>query len=720
MDAALKDLHGQYSEALDASTDQRRQIEDDLRFSDVAEPEQWEDVLKRARETDPGGSRPCLVFDQTGQYVQNVSGQVQQNPPAMHAMPVDGGADKKVAEQLDGFFRHIEHASRAQQHYARALTSAARTGVGYLIVRPEVTGAALGYQEPRISSEGDPMRVVFDPWSVELDGSDATMGYLLTKLSHREFARKFGAKAEKVSWDEPGQYIRDERESITVAEYWRTETKDQNLIICLSATGDEMALVEDEYWKASQANGANLQVLGTTRQRTKCVYWGMASGAEMLEKERLFPADSIGIVPMYGYVSFSEGRMRYCGIPRRAMEAQRAYNFHMSEMRALMAAAPKAPWIVSTRAVKGLEALWDRASAEARAWLPYNDMDEMGPIPAPQRAQVAVNLANHAAGAEQALRDIQASIGMYQASLGAPSNETSGVAISERKAQGEASTANFPANMAASITQVGRLIGQMVPKLIDTRRQLRILGIDSQPGQIQIDPQQAEAVQETPQGLVINPNVGKYDVRVTVGASFSTQRSQAQQQFTELMRAAPNLMPAVAPLWAQTLDIQNSDKLAEVLIAVAPPEVQAVLKPKDSKEPSTAELSAKVEQLNQALEQAMAVAKEAEQDLDECQAKLAEAEDKTAIAAYEAETKRLVGLKDAISPDQVQQLVVQTIEQMLSNPNPMPGEEPPMPEMDDEPQPETYEMQPFPAGEEPQPEMVPDDFPTEPTEAPIQ
>jgi len=713
MDAALKDLQGQYSEALDASTDQRRQIEEDLRFSDVATPEQWDDVLKRARESDPGGARPCLVFDQTGQYVQNVSGQAQQSPPAMHAMPVDGGADKRVAEQLDGFFRHIEHASRAQQHYARALTSAARTGVGYLIVEPQVTDAALGYQEPRIGSEGDPMRVVFDPWSVELDGSDATMGYLLTKLSHREFERRFGAKAAKVSWDEPDQTVRDERQSITVAKYWRTEERDQNLIICQSLEGDEMALLEDDYWKASQAQGQNLPVLGTTRQRTKVIYWGLASGAEMLEKEREFQADGIGIVPVYGYVSFSQGRMRYCGIPRRAMEPQRAYNFHMSEMRALMAAAPKAPWVVSTRAVKGLEALWDRASAEARAWLPYNDMDEMGPIPTPQRAPVAVNLANHAAGAEQALRDIQAAIGMYQANLGAPSNETSGVAISERKAQGEASTANFPANLAASITQVGRLIGQMVPKLVDTRRQLRILGIDSQPGQIQIDPGQSQAVQETPQGLVINPNVGKYDVRVTVGASFATQRSQAQQQFTELMRAAPNLMPAVAPLWAQTLDIQHSEKLAQVLTAVAPPEVRAVLQPKDNKEPGTAELMAKVEQLNQALEQAIAVAKEAEQDLEQCEAKLAESEDKTAIAAYEAETKRLVGLKDAINPAQVQQLVVQTIEQMLSNPNPLPGE-------DEAQQPESYEMQPFPAGEEPEPEEMAPEFPTEPTEAPIQ
>jgi hypothetical protein len=55
--------------------------------------------------------------------------------------------------------------------------------VGYLIVRPEYIDRALGYQEPRISSEADPLRVVFDPWSVQLDGSDADFGYKLTSLS---------------------------------------------------------------------------------------------------------------------------------------------------------------------------------------------------------------------------------------------------------------------------------------------------------------------------------------------------------------------------------------------------------------------------------------------------------------------------------------------------------------------------------------------------------
>ena len=116
------------------------------------------------------------------------------------------------------------------------------------------------------------------------------------------------------------------------------------------------------------------------------------------------------------------------------------------------------------------------------------DIDDVGaPINPPQRTQISVNLQNHIEGAQQALRDIQASIGMYQANLGAPSNESSGVAIESRKQQGEASTAHFPANLAASIGQVGNLCLAMIPRLMDTKRRMRIMGIDGTPSHVTVN-----------------------------------------------------------------------------------------------------------------------------------------------------------------------------------------------------------------------------------------
>lgn len=699
----VKDAQQLYQDAIDALEDQRRQIGEDLEFSDPSDPQQWDKSIKAQRENDPGGARPSLVFDQTGQYVSNVAGQIEKQPPSMHAIPVGGGADKRAAEQLDGFFRHIEHSSRAAQHYTRALTSAARAGVGYLIVRPEYTNKALNYQEPRISSEGDPLKVVLDPWSVELDGSDATFGYLLTPLSHREFERKWPGK-DKVSFnDAECSTVSDSRESIYVAEGWVCEDRMSNTIKCVGLDGDEMALSEDDYHLACQRAGMRLPVIDTIKAKERVVWWRTMSGVDVLDeakdpetgKAMPYPASGIGIVPVYGYVGWANGRMKYCGVPRRAMNAQRSYNYHMSEMHVFMGQAPKSPWTMPVRAVRGLEALWDRASVDSRAYLPYHDVDEAGlPIAAPQRTSQSTNLQNHIAGAEQALHDIQASLGMYQASLGAPSNESSGVAIESRKQQGEAATAHFPAHLSAGLSQVGKLCMEMIPRLIDTKRQARILSFDGSPGQVQIDPKQQQAVQETDQGLSINPSVGEYDMRVVVGASYSTQRTQTQAALSEVMARNPALTPAIAPIWAGTLDIPNSDKLAQVLAAMAPPAVQAILNPDSDKQPKLADVMAKLEQTQAALQEAIQHAHDAQQDADEFKAKAEDKSEAEDVARYNAETNRLK--VTGANEQQIQAIVRDLINDMLSSPAPLPG--------DPEPGPNAWQPQPLPMGEGPGPD----------------
>lgn len=680
-----------YEDARSATREQRQQIEEDLKFSDPSNPQQWDETVRRARELDPGGARPCLVMDHTGQYVANVAGQIIKSPPAIHTVPVGSGADVKVSENLDGMLRHFEYASRAQTHYGIALTSAARAGVGYLIVRPAYVDRALGYQEPRISSEADPLRVVLDPWSVELDGSDAGFGYLLTSLSPREFERKYGAKAEKISFgaDHRSMDGASDRQSIVVAEQWYKEEQTRNVVIWLGVDGEEVSGSEDEYWSACQNAGIQLQFLRSYRDKVQCVKWRTMSGAAILEtvkgqdgSEACYPADSIGIVPVYGYWGISDGRLKYCGIPRRAMNPQRAYNYHRSEELAHMGSGPKSPWMASVRAIAGLEAIWDRASIESRAFLPYNDVDDQGqPVAAPTRSNLAVNLQNHILGAQEALRDLEATIGMYQANLGAPSNEQSGVAIDARKEQGEASTAHFPQNLAAGLGQVGRIVVQMAARLIDTKRQQRILGIDMKPGSVTIDPKQQEAVRQTDQGIVINPNVGTYDVRVVVGASYSTQRSQAQAALSDVMRNNPEMTPGIAPLWAQSLDIPHADKLAQVLTAMAPAPVQAILNPDAAKQPKPEQLIQQVQQAQEALKEAIqhahdaqADADQAEQQLHDKRAELEAKERELDIKAYEAETKRLQLTSTAMTPDQIRVMVAQTVDTMLSHPDPLPSE----------------------------------------------
>jgi hypothetical protein len=672
-----------YGESLDATREQRKQIEDDLAFSDPSDPQQWDDQERMSREQDPGGARPCLTFDQLGQYISNVSGQVETRPPSLHALPAGGGSDKKVAEHLDGVFRHIEYASRApSEHYPSSMLSSARAGVGYLIVRPEYVDRALGYQEPRISSEPDPLRVVLDPWSIRLDGSDADFGWLLTPYSKRAFGRKWPGK-DAVSFDTAQTMVSDDRESIVVAEQWMVDEVTKLMVICIDPEGLEYSMPAEDARKSIEG-GMQLQIIGEFKDKARRVMWSRLSGAEELEKAEEYPACNIGIVPVYGYVGYADGRLKYCGIARRGRDAQKAYNYHQSEIRAYMAQAPKSPWIAPASAVGPYKNMWDRASIESRAFLPYEDWDaENGrPIAAPSRAPLAMNLQNHVLAAEQALTSIQASIGMYQANLGAPSNESSGVAIESRKQQGEASTSHFQSHLALSIAACGRIVLDMLPKLVDTKRQMRILGFDGSPGDVQVDPKQQQPMQQADDGTItINPTIGKYDVRVVVGASFSTQRTQAQAAFSEMMRNNPAMTPAIAPLWAKTLDVADSDKLAQVLTAMAPPAVKAVLQPAGGKDagPSAAQLAQQLEQVKQALQEAIQHGQEAQKDADEAIAGIAEEKRLAAvrerelnIKAYEAETNRLkiTGANEL----QMQAIVRDLITQMLESPDPLPGD----------------------------------------------
>lgn len=673
-----------YTAALDASREQREQISQDLLFTDPSNPQQWEDATRIARENDPGGRRPCLVMDQTGQYVANIAGQIEQQPPSIHAIPVSGGADKDAAEQIDGRFRHIEHMSRASQHYARALTSAARVGVGYLVVRPEIVNPSLNWQEPRIGSEPDPLRVVYDPWSVDTDGKDSTFGFLLSSWNTKVFLKRWPKKDISDFGSTENPRTRDERKSVLIVEQWFMDAAIRTKFVYTDAAGAQQADTPEDYFKACEAAGQRLPVDREYSEKYQCVKWRRMSGADVLE-ESIYPADGIGIVPVYGYMGFANGRMTYCGVGRRARLPQQAYNYHASESLAYMATAPKVPYWVSKRAAAGYEKLLDRMSVETRAWMPFNDMDDEGAIATPTRVNPAANIVNHEQGMLRAKADIQAALGMYPDNLGQESNAHSGIAIEKRKQQGEASTGHFQSHMAASLGQVGNLVMQMDKTLTDTRRKQPIMGVDGSSGSITVDPAQQVAFQRNRSGVTINPAVGDYGVRVVVGASYSTQRSQTNDAFGEIMRGNPELAPMVAPFWAQTLDFPGSDKFAQAMAAMAPEPVRAILQPEGGDDaPDPAKLTQQLAQMKQALAEALKHAHEAQDDADQAVAQKAQAdrdakvkERENDIAMYEAETERLkvTGAND----EQIQAIVADLINDMLSQPGPLPGDPAPVP-----------------------------------------
>jgi hypothetical protein len=70
-------------------------------------------------------------------------------------------------------------------------------------------------------------------------------------------------------------------------------------------------------------------------------------------------------------------------------------------------------------------------------------------------------------------------------------------------------------------------------------------------------------------------SVGKYDVTVQTGPSYSTQREETRETLIEIMRAVPAAAPFIGDILLEHLDFVGADKVAQRLKLLLPPQIQA-------------------------------------------------------------------------------------------------------------------------------------------------
>jgi hypothetical protein len=233
---------------------------------------------------------------------------------------------------------------------------------------------------------------------------------------------------------------------------------------------------------------------------------------------------------------------------------------------------------MSARAMDGHEDEWQALNQGNPAALTYNDVDDAGvPINAPTRLSPPLFPSAYASGAQLAVNEMEASVGMYKSNLGQQSNAVSGRAKLADQREGDTANFHYIDNLRRSMEHMGRIIVGMIPVVYDTRRQAKILGEDGEQSQVEIDPGMEQAVRKQGGKVVaINPSVGAYDVRVKIGPSYSSMRTEASQRLVEISQGNPALGAALAPLLVKLNDMPEADKISKVAIALLPPNVQAV------------------------------------------------------------------------------------------------------------------------------------------------
>lgn len=685
----LKRAKEQFKLAKEGESDFRKRIAEDFRFR---AGQQWPDQVKRMRENDPEGARPCLVMDKTNQYVRQVVNDYRQNRPAIKVRPVDSGADKETAEILQGIIRHIEDVSKADVAYESALDSSVTCGIGWFRILTEVTDEATNAQEIRIARIPNALSVYATcDWSSP-DGDDIKELFITDKMSKDEFKRKY-PKVDVKSWEAEEDWNDDD--SVMIAEYYCVKESSENLL----EIDDGSEIEEGKYWEiyAGDTMPDNVQrpaIIGTREKATKVVYWYKLTCGEILDFTEI-PCQWIPVIPVIGNEMWVDGKRELTGMIRWVMDAQRAYNYGRSAFMEQVALAPKAPWVAADGQVEDYMDEWGQSNVRNIAVLRYRPTDVAGsPVPPPQRQIPPQPSAGWLQEMQLAQNDIQAALGMYSASVGAPSNEKSGRAIMARQREGDTSTYHYIDNLSSrSMRHAGRIMIDMIPKVYDTNRIIRILGEDGSPSMVSLNPalpvaSRKERDESGEIRRIFNPTIGKYDVSVTVGPAYTTKRQEAADAMVEMTRGNPQLMAVVGDLMVESMDWPMSDRIAKRLRALLPDQVkQAEVEDDDVEQRVQMAVQQAAQQFQQQFQEFQQSAMEAMQELQQENAELkqkAEAKQgdlmidaakldldnrKVAIDEYKAETERAEKFSQMMTPEQVQAIVFQTIQDLIMQGN---------------------------------------------------
>lgn len=589
--------------------DYRKDCMDDIDFG--VKGNQWPEQYKTSREL---AGRPCLVVNRIPQFVAIITNDQRQSRPAIQVDPVDSGADVETASIYQGLVRHIEYQSNADIAYDTAFEFQVTGGLGYIRVVTDYVDDQSFNQDIFIRPVNNPFMVVLDPLHQMIDGSDANWGMVASDISKEEYKERYpnSKLAEAGSWadltgGEDSSWLSEN--SVRLVEVFRRERDKSELVLLDDNTQFDIKDLPKDFPQE--------RIVRRKEYFKSKIMWYLVNGNDEILEETEWPGKYIPIVPVYGRRMFIGGRPYVSGIVRNARDSQRMYNYWVSAETEAIALAPKAPWVGPKGFMEGNEEKWLAANTDAVTALEYEPVMVAGQImPPPQRNSVEPAVMAITNARRLAEDDLKATTGIYDAALGARSNEQTGRAIIARQQQGQLANFHLIDNLNKAIRQVGRIVVDLIPRVYDTVRTERIIGDDGTPKQVQLNGAEG-----------INLNNGRYDVTIRTGPSFNTQRQESVQAMLQLVQSFPPLMQIAGDQLLKNMDWPGAKEISKRFEAVILPEELR----EGKMDPAMAQAVAKRDQMIKQLSAELTKA------TSETAMKTMELESKERIAYYQAQ-----------------------------------------------------------------------------------
>ena len=532
-----------YKTATEAVRENRRDMIDDQLF---AAGDQWPDEVKAMRV-----GRPMQTINRLPAFIDQIIGDARQNKVAIKVYAGEDG-DVDTAQVYSGLIRSIENRSNADFSYDTALEQTATFGFGAWRIKTQYVADDSFDQEVVIERIANALNVYFDPASIQPDYSDAEYVIVVDSLSKDEFKARWPKAAETSFQDEHVEIGWTNGDMMQIAEYWHKERTPVTLYLLADGT------VTDQKPTAPE-------MVLRERKSEKCVVkMCILSGAEILQSAD-WAGKYLPIVGVNGKEDLVDGKRILRGIVRHAKDPQRMYNYWRTIDTETKALAPKAPVLVTTKQLDGLDDLWSDALSGSLPYLPYNPDPAAG---MPQRLNAGLQDRGFEQAALLAVDEMKATTGIYSAALGEQSNETSGRAILARQREGDTANFAYIDNLSRAIRHSARIIIDLIPKIYDTERVVEIMGID---GQKKLERINSARITDDGQVEPVNDlTTGRYDLVVDVGPSYTTKRIEALNMMVEIAKMNPAIMQIAGDLIIKSMDWDGADAIAERLKRTIP------------------------------------------------------------------------------------------------------------------------------------------------------
>lgn len=555
----LKEAKDRLQKCISDDGDNRKLAKDDLEFVAV-EGKQWPEGIRAEREIE---GRPCITVNKMAVFIDQVVGDQRMNRPSIKVIPVDSKADVKTASILSGWIKHVQQISKADIAIDHGFEHAVACGYGAWRVITKYTSDSAFEQEAFIEKIDNALSVFWGK-HIEYDCSDAPYCFIISDMDREEFKEKY--KTDPMPFNTASdQYVEGwaTKDTVRVAEYFVKEPVEK--IIYLLADNRVVDKLEE-----------GEQFVRSRKVQSYKIMWYLLSGNSVIDSREWVGKKYIPVIPVWGKEFNVAGKRVIRSLIRNAKDPQRMYNYWQSSDTETVALQPKIPYILTPKQIAGHEAQWKQAHKRNYPYLLANaDKDAPGWPHRETPPQVSSAMTEKLRDSDQEIRD---TVGLQKASLGMQSNERSGTAIRERKKEGDVGTFSFIDNLSRSLEHTGRILADIAPGILDTERIIR-LGLDD--GKFKFEAVNVEA----PDGEVFNDmSVGTYDIVVSVGPSFTTQRTEARQSMQEFIQYYPDAAPIVGDLYAKAMDWDGAEEFAQRLEFLLPPEIKEQLAAKAAKE----------------------------------------------------------------------------------------------------------------------------------------